>query len=286
MRSLLLFGTIALGVVFPQGHRYTFLIRYLLMAILFLSLIDLNLQPKTALNPKIGVIVGLMMAIAAVAFWIGGWFSPDLAIVALVLAMAPTAAAAPVVTRLVHGQVETVVASVLVTNSFSAIALPLVLPRLFPSSPTLSTTAVLASTLTVVLLPLAAAQLVRQTLPPLAARLRPLRPLSFYLWMVGLYLATAGAAHFIRVESQVPLYTLVPIGLMTVGLCAVNFGLGRWVGAPQMSQEMGQSLGQKNTLFAIWVCLTFLTPAIALGPMLYIICQNVYNAFLLAQHRD
>mgnify|MGYP001803267665 CR=1 FL=1 len=35
---------------------------------------------------------------------------------------------------------------------------------------------------------------------------------------------------------------------------------------------------------SIWICLTFLTPVIALGPMFYIVFQNLYNSYLLARN--
>ncbi|MBF2037086.1 MAG: hypothetical protein IGR92_16810 [Leptolyngbyaceae cyanobacterium T60_A2020_046] len=282
-KSLCLFGAIAAGVLFPQGHSLTFLIRYLIMLILFFSLLDLELHPKTALSPRLATIVAMMMAIAGLTAWMGNWFSPELAIVAFIIAMAPTAAAAPVMTRFLNGRVDYVMSSVVVTNSFSAIALPLVLPILAPSGATAFNLQALGSTLMVVLLPLGVTQLLQRFAPPVTAALLTQRGLGFYCWMAAIYLSTARATYFIEVESQASWTAIVPIALVSLALCALNFGLGRWLGGVTWGQEMGQSLGQKNTLFSIWVCLTFLNPAIALGPMFYIVFQNLYNSYLLAR---
>ena len=282
-KSLFLFSAIAFGVLLPQGHQYAYLIRYCIMLILFCSLMDLRIDAKSALNPRLGTIIAMMMAIAGITAWIGNWFSPELALAAFMIAMAPTAAAAPVMTRFLDGRVDYVMASVVVTNSFSAIALPLVLPLLSPDEQASINLIGLLNTLTVVLLPLGITQFMQHFTPQLLKILPPVKGAGFYFWMAAIYLATAKATYFIEAETTSPWSVIVEIAGVSLLLCALNFGLGRWLGGYDWGQEMGQSLGQKNTLFSIWVCLTFLTPAIALGPMFYIVFQNLYNSYLLAR---
>ncbi|MDB9528241.1 hypothetical protein PN498_19770 [Oscillatoria sp. CS-180] len=282
-KSVFLFSAIALGVLFPQGHHYSFLIRYLIMLILFCSLLDLKIDAKSALSPRLGIVIAMMMAIGGLTAWIGNWFSSEIALVAFVIAMAPTAAAAPVMTRFLEGRVDYVMSSVVVTNAFSAIALPLVLPIISPVEQAGINIMALLNTLTIVLLPLACAQLLQKTAPKIVSSLQPFKSAAFYFWMIAIYLATAKATHFIETESTSSWTIVVEIAAVSLTLCALNFGMGRWLGGQDWGQEMGQSLGQKNTLFSIWVCLTFLTPAIALGPMFYIVFQNLYNSYLLAQ---
>ena len=36
-------------------------------------------------------------------------------------------------------------------------------------------------------------------------------------------------------------------------------------------------------IFGIWLALTFLTPLVALGPIFYILFQNLYNSWQLYQ---
>lgn len=283
-KSIYLFSAIALGVLFPQGHLYAYLIRYFIMLILFCSLLDLRIDLKSAMNARLGTIIAMMMAIGGLTAWIGHWFNADLALVAFIIAMAPTAAAAPVMTRFLEGRVDYVMSSVVVTNSFSALALPLILPMISPSDRTGINAIALVNTLTVVLLPLLVTQLLQQLAPNMVEKLMPIKEAGFYCWMAAIYLSTAKATHFIEAESTAPWTAIAAIALVALALCALNFGLGRWLGGNDWAQEMGQSLGQKNTLFSIWICLTFLTPAIALGPMFYVVFQNLYNSYLLAQH--
>jgi len=282
VRSTVLFLTIALGLGLQWGHDYEAVIRYALMGMLFLAWIDSQVSPHTLRHPKLWHLVGIMIGLAISGF-IG--FSPinsDLALVAGLLAITSTALAAPVVTSLLRGQVEFVTASVLITNGLIALVLPLVLPFLLTSGPEQSGTRVWFSTLTVIVIPLTLAQAIRYWLPRVARQIKRLKPLTFYLWLAGLYFASAKAGHFIRLNDH-SLVMLSMIALVALVLCALNFGVGRWLGQPSLVQETGQALGQKNTMLAIWVCLTFLSPTSALGPMFYIVFQNIYNAYLLAR---
>jgi BASS family bile acid:Na+ symporter len=282
-KSIFLFSAIALGILLPQGYSYAYLIRYCIMGILFFSLLDLTIDLKSALNPRLSIILAMMLVIGGLTAWVSNWFSSDLALVAFVIALAPTAAAAPVMTKFLHGRVDYVMSSVVVTNSFSALALPLVLPLITPGDRVGINVLALLNTLTVVLLPFAVTQAMQFWTPKLVTTLTPFKGLGFYVWMGAIYLATAKATHYIEAESTSPWSLIVEIAAVSLGLCVLNFGLGRWLGGHDWGQEMGQSLGQKNTLFSIWVCLTFLTPAIALGPMFYVVFQNLYNSYLLAK---
>jgi len=217
-KSIFLFSAIALGILLPQGHSYADLIRYFIMLILFCSLLDLQIDIKSALNPRLGTLIAMMMAIGGLTAWIGNWFSPDLALVAFVIAMAPTAAAAPVMTRFLEGRVDYVMSAVVVTNSFSALALPLVLPVLSPGDRTGINLVALLNTLTVVLLPLVATQLLQKFLPKFVHVLQPFKGAGFYFWMAAIYLATAKATHFIEVESTSPWSLIVEIAAISLWL--------------------------------------------------------------------
>ena len=46
---------------------------------------------------------------------------------------------------------------------------------------------------------------------------------------------------------------------------------------------VAQSLGQKNTVFAIWMGYTFLTPVTSIAGGFYSVWHNVYNSYQLAR---
>jgi BASS family bile acid:Na+ symporter len=94
-------------------------------------------------------------------------------------------------------------------------------------------------------------------------------------------LATAKANHFMTHEVSFPKSIIISIALVSLAACVVNFSLGRLLGGKNLTQEASQALGQKNTMFIIWISMTFLNPLVALGAMFYVIYQNLYNSYLL-----
>ena len=61
-----------------------------------------------------------------------------------------------------------------------------------------------------------------------------------------------------------------------------QFYLGRKIGGKYGDKISGaQGLGQKNTVLAIWMALTYLSPITSIGPASYIIWQNSINSYQL-----
>jgi BASS family bile acid:Na+ symporter len=120
--------------------------------------------------------------------------------------------------------------------------------------------------------------------------------LPFYLWGVALTLAIAVTTKAI-VHSSLGLGLILIISLISLVCCVLQFSLGRYIGSqyrPRRSSiqaelrgkeirkiTAGQSLGQKNTVFAIWMAYTFMTPETAIVGGLYSIWHNIYNSWQL-----
>ena len=75
---------------------------------------------------------------------------------------------------------------------------------------------------------------------------------------------------------------------VALALCLAQFGIGRWLGRKYGDAVAGgQSLGQKNTVLAIWMAQTFLNPLSSVAPTAYILWQNMVNSWqLYRQERD
>lgn len=89
------------------------------------------------------------------------------------------------------------------------------------------------------------------------------------------------------------------IGLISLLSCIFQFAMGRFVGSryrprrADVSDEAlargkavrtitaGQALGQKNTVFAIWMAYTFMIPETAIVGGLYSIWHNLFNSWQL-----
>jgi BASS family bile acid:Na+ symporter len=281
-RTLKLLGVMVLGAVVPQAHTLQFLIRYAILAMLWIAFLDM--KPSRVRREHLFVLLA-QWAIGLCAWAAFARFNHQLALTALLIGITPTATAAPVITGMLRGRVEFVAGSVLITNVATGIMLPLAL-RGLPGIDLQKGTSVLPlvlQTAGVVLVPLILAQGMRAILPNVTKGILRYRQASFYLWLVVLFLATSNASYFI--QNSVKDWTLAAApAVLAILLCGVNFWVGGKIGAATgLRQECSQSLGQKNTIFTIWAALTFVNPFVALGPTFYVLCHNTYNAWQLAR---
>ena len=70
-------------------------------------------------------------------------------------------------------------------------------------------------------------------------------------------------------------------------ICVVQFSLGRYIGRRYGDVVAGgQSLGQKNTILAVWMAQSFLNPLSCVAPTAYIVWQNIVNSYQIYKKRD
>jgi BASS family bile acid:Na+ symporter len=278
MKSLLPVIAIVIGILFPQAGSYSFLIKPLLMFILFFPFLELKV---TAFYKSTLWIIIANIALAITAYLLLLPFNSDLAFVSFITAIAPTGISAPAVASFLALDVEYVTLSTILTNSVIALTLPFLIPLLTHQANSLSPREILLSVLGLFLIPLAIAQTLKLLKPQLLKSAGKFKILSFYAWSVVLFVAGAKASHFILYESTTSLLTIAAIATVSLVICAANFGLGFLIGGKHFAKEASQSLGQKNTMLTVWVSLSFLQPVVALGPMFYILYHNLYNSYQL-----
>ena len=279
-----LLATMTLGALFPRAHVFSPLIQYLLMAMLFFAFLDIKFQLQTFQRSVLWILLA-NVAVAFLSYALLISFDSTLALTAFMTAIAPTAIAAPVIMSFIRGQIEYVVAAVLLTNISSAVIIPLALPFLLGAQTAvqISVWDVLEPVLVVMFIPLVLAQLVSRLPSGTREFLRRGKRFSFMIWLVNLFIISANASDFLRQEDPNSLSTLLIIALISLVICIVNFGLGALLGGRQNWQEASQSLGQKNLSFVIWIALTFINPLVAMGPTFYILYHHLYNSWSIYQ---
>ena len=96
MQALYILSAILLGIIFPQTHQLTFLIRYNLMLMLFIAFLGIDLGRSIV---KLDHLKILILNVLLPIFWflILKPIDHTLAMGAFVIGMAPTAAGAPVI---------------------------------------------------------------------------------------------------------------------------------------------------------------------------------------------
>jgi BASS family bile acid:Na+ symporter len=169
----------------------------------------------------------------------------------------------------------------MITNLFMAVTLPFILPLVVGTEAGISTAGLLQSVLLVVCIPLGLARGVSYLPENVRRAIGRGKTLSFYVWLVALFLVTAKSSHFIQGDLTIPSGKLLAIAVISLVICAVNFSVGALLGGKKYRREASQALGQKNNSLTIWLALTFINPVVALGPTCYVLYHNAYNSLQL-----
>ena len=195
--------------------------------------------------------------------------------------ISPTAAAAPVVTAKLGGNLEQMTTYTFVSNFVTALLIPLCFPLIDKATDISFIEAflvILREVCMVLVLPMALAFVVKHCMKRLHRRIVAVKDLSYYMWGGSLFVVSATTAKNIA-HADTTLGFLLIIALLGLILCIVQFAVGRFIGHYfGKTVEAGQALGQKNTAFAIWIAYTYLAPLSSIGPGCYILWQNIINS--------
>lgn len=198
----------------------------------------------------------------------------------------PTATAAAVVAAKLGGSAASLISYTIASNLLAAISVPLLLPMAqiqgsvdFLSSLTL----ILSRVFPLLICPLLVATFVRYCFPRFHRWILAQKDLAFRIWIVALALAIALTTQAL-VHTRVSGGLVVLIAVVSLLSCLLQFLFGRLVGKHYGEPiSAAQALGQKNTVFAIWLAYTFLSPVTALAGGFYSVWHNVINSIQLRQ---
>ena len=207
---------------------------------------------------------------------------------AMICIICPTATASAVVVKKLGGSAEDVTTYTIMINLFAAIVVPLFVPIVHPQEGQtfiVSAVLIVGKVFPLLLLPLVCGVLVRYLLPSLHRRLATYFNLSFYLWAIALGLAISVTTRTM-VHTQLPLSYQAGVALVSLFCCAIQFYFGKKIGNKYGdSITAGQALGQKNTVFAIWMGFTFFTPITSIAGGFYSVWHNLINSYQLYKKR-
>jgi len=207
---------------------------------------------------------------------------------AMLCLICPTATAAAVVTAKLDGNAADITSYTILINLVVALVAPLLLPLAHPHEGLTFLPAfgmILHKVFPILICPLLAAWAVRYFCPPLLAVLLRAKDLSFYLWAVALAIAIAVTVKAI-VHSDMPVTCEIGIAAVSLVCCLFQFAAGKRIGRRYGEQiEGGQALGQKNTVFIIWMGYTFLSPITAVAGGFYSVWHNIINSYQLYRKR-
>jgi BASS family bile acid:Na+ symporter len=282
-RTAAILLAIGLGAAVPQGHVLAWVIRWIIMAMLFFVFLQTRFSRAALHRSHVTLLlanIGLAFAAWALGWVIGG---REIALAAFFAAITPTAIAAPVIISFMRGRVDYVVAAFLLTNVVIAALLPLMLPFVLGRATPAVFAQVLGSVGLVVFVPMAAARIVCAAHAPAAEWPGRVRNVSFGMWVTAMFLITSNASDFLRRQVDTPHLVLGQVAAASLLVCIASFATGWWIGGREFQREASQALGQKNTTFTIYLALTYASPLVALGPTFYVVWHNLWNSWQLHQ---
>lgn len=204
---------------------------------------------------------------------------------AMICALAPIAMAAVVIGGMLGANIENMTTYSLLCNIGTAFVAPFVLSWVGNGECTL--VQILSKVAPLLIAPFVAGQLCRLLTPKLAGWVADHSRVSFYIWLVSLSIVVGRTTAFVIDHSTTEAQTEIVLAIVAAVICVAQFILGRKIGAKYGDTVAGgQSLGQKNTILAVWMAQSFLNPLSCVAPTAYIIWQNIVNSYQIYKKRD
>lgn len=205
-------------------------------------------------------------------------FNDILAQGALICVLAPVAMAAVVIGGMLGANITTMAAYSLICNMVIALVAPVVLSLVGNGACTLG--GILARIAPLLVFPFFAAQFCRWALPGAARWIAEHSQISFYMWLLSLTVIIGRTTSYIIDLGSGNLFTEAGLAGIALLICILQFKVGRALGRRYGDAPAGgQSLGQKNTVLAVWMAQSFLNPISSIAPTAYIVWQNFVNSY-------
>ena len=277
-----------LGVVLHEYIGYVaFLSRYLIFIMLLITYCRLK-----ASDFHVGTYIGwllLVQIVGAVALYFQlAPLDPVVAQGLFICVFCPTATAAPVITGMLGGSVAKVATYSLFSHLSVAFLTPPILSYIGAGAHIGfmdSLMAIAINVLPLILGPLVVALLLERFAPRAHDAISTHQGLSFYIWAVALLIVVGNSVSFLMREpaSEIPNMCILALGAFVV--CVLQFWLGRKIGRRYGDPISGaQSLGQKNTVLAIWLTITYMNPLASAAPAAYVAWHNIVNSWQIIRH--
>ncbi len=210
-------------------------------------------------------------------------FNETIAQGVLIIIVSPTATSAPVIAAMLGANINTMVSSILVSNLAVALVSPLYFSwtGIQAGLPFLeSSWLVFSKVAPMILIPLFMAIVTQRYLPKLSKVFVTYKNISFYLWSISLTIVVGRTIDYIFLMGSSSLNILILMAIVSAVVCFGQFALGRWIGKRYGDKiAAGQSIGQKNTVLAIWMAQTYMSPISSVVPALYVLWQNLFNSY-------
>ncbi len=281
-----------------------FLSPYLIFLMLFFTFCKVN-PAKLRLRTWHGLLLAFQLVVSLLIFVALRPFDLILAQGVMLCVFMPTATAAAVITGKLGGSIQELTTYTLLTNLLTAVLAPALFPLINPEATVgfwEGFWTILQKISPILILPFLLAWILRIIYKKrthkeftLGAKLSAM---PFYVWVFALTILIAKTVHSLVYDDYEPL-AVVGMAIGSLLTCMLQFLVGKRIGAHYDKQQVtnserrtancelrisvGQALGQKNTMLAIWLAQAYLIPISSFAPAAYVIFQNLFNAWQLRQ---
>lgn len=273
----------------PWAYKLAFLLPYIMFVMLSLSYT--RIAPSDVKMSRIHIALAVSQWVLGIStyFALRAWDEVLAQGLALII-LTPTAVSASVVTAMMGGHMGFIIASLMIGNVAMSLLAPPMLSWLYPDtglSYMATVLQILSKVALLLIMPIVLIWGLRFGLPKVHDRLVRYAGWTFYFWCLSLVIITSNTIRFFKEHGELTLRYGLVISTSVLIVCVLTFAIGRAIGRRMgtLPVNSGQALGQKNTVLAIWMGLTFMNPVVSVIPSFYVIWQNVVNALQLAKYR-
>ncbi len=255
----------------------------LIFLMLFVTFCKVNIRDLRVTKLQIGLI--LMQLIATpLSYYLFLPFGELIAQGAMICFLAPIAMGAVAIGSLLGANITSLASYSLLCNLVMAFAAPFYLNIYGNGECTFLQ--ILSRVVPLLIMPLVAAQLLKVVWGVASRWIASHSQISFYMWLFSMVVTLGRTTNFIiDTSASIMLSTSISLAFIALVSCLLQYAIGDLIGIRCGDRVAGaQSLGQKNTVLAVWLAQTFLSPVSSIAPTAYIVWQNLVNSYQIYRH--
>lgn len=265
-----------------EGASHQLITPTLIFLMLFVTFCRVRVR-EMRLKGMHALLLSFQLAVSLAVFLLLEPLNTTLAQGGMICVLAPVAMAAVVIGGMLGAEITTMATYSLLCNLSIALIAPLYLSLMGNGNCSLGE--ILTRILPLLVGPFLLAQLFRLLLPKWAGWVAAHGQLSFYLWLISLVIVIGRTTSYIIDLGSEHLFLEIALAGLALVICLLQFKVGRTVGRRYGDPAAGgQSLGQKNTVLAVWMAQSFLDPISSIAPTAYIVWQNLVNSYQIYRH--
>lgn len=279
------------AVAYPLVSYIAFLTPYLIFLMLLVTFCKLS-PHQIRIYPAHLWLLCIQLIGSITAYYLLRPYDPLIAQGAMICLLAPTATSSPVITGMLGGNVAFLTTYILLCNVAVAVFAPLFFSFMGSQSDMTFLSSFLficKRVIPLLLLPLLVALGMRKFTPGIHRKIAEIPQVGFYLWAIALIIVMGQTMNFLMAQDNPDFRSEIGLAFVALVICCGQFLVGRRIGRKYGDPiSSGQGLGQKNTILAIWMAQTYLTPISSLAPAAYVVWQNIINSYQLwlKAHRE